>query len=210
MTPLKMAEQAAKAMKAYIVHEDHDGGSAIVFANNGATARRQGANELGMEFDEVDSCKREPDFDQYAPGPVPLSATLDKGWWHSCTSCSCTFDTEGRREDDADEDRDDEFNPVTDAKGYHHCSPACMMQGWAERRKREAQQAAAIEVVFTKWPDANKIVTYRGGRTHDKIRAVFRLPGVSDPIDWAPGETVALVAQRSANDFKRLYGREEP
>jgi hypothetical protein len=85
-----------KTMKAYVVREDHDGGSAIVFATNGATARRQGANELNMDFDEVDSCKREPDFDQFAPGPVPLSATLSNGWWHSCTSCSCTFDLEGR------------------------------------------------------------------------------------------------------------------
>jgi hypothetical protein len=198
-------------MKAYVVREDHDGGCAIVFATNGATARRQGATELNMEFDEVDSCKREPEFDQYAPGPVPLSATLDNGWWHACTSCSCTFDQEGRREDDVDEDRDDEFNPVTDAKGHHHCSPTCMMQGWAERRKREAQQAAVIEAVCTKWPDAKNaaIVTYSGGRTHEKMRAVFRLPGISDPIDWAPGETTALIAQRSANDFRRLYGRKE-
>ena len=197
-----------KQPKAYVVREDHDGGCAIVFATNGATARRQGATELNMEFDEVESCKREPAFDQYAPGPVPLHATLANGWWHSCNSCSCTFDQEGRREYDVDEDRDDEFNPVTDAKGHHHCSPTCMMHGWAERRKREAQQAAAIEVVFTTWPDANNIVTYRGGRTHDKMRAVFRLPGVPDPIDWAPGDQVALVAQRSADDFRRLYGKQ--
>lgn len=194
-------------MKAYVVREGQDGECAIVFATNGAAARRLGANELNLEFDEVESCKREPEFDQFAPGPVPLYATLGNGWWHTCSGCQCTFDNEGRREED--DDREDEFDPGTDAKGNPYCSPTCMMTEWAERRDRTARQVAAIEVTSTKWPEATNIITYNGGRLHDQVRTVFRLPGVPDPIDWAPGDPVALVAQRSADDFRRLYGKPE-
>jgi hypothetical protein len=192
--------------KAYVVKASDDEGSEIVFANNSAAARRYGAKKLGMDSDEVEFCRREPEFDKYAPGPVPLSATLPNGWWHSCASCSCTFDEEGRREYGSDDDRDDECSPVTDAKGLHYCSHACMMQGWADQEDTKRRQSAAIEATCLRWPDATNIVTYRGGRTHIKMRAVFRLPGVSEPIDWVPGESVVLVAQRSANDFRRLYG----
>jgi hypothetical protein len=198
---------SAKKTKAYIVREDHDGGGVVVFATNGATARRQGANELNMEFDEVSSCTRSPEFDQYAPGPVPLHATLARGWWHTCSGCGCTFENEGRRDQDED-DREDEFDPVTNARGHNYCSPTCMMTYWAERRDQTARQVAAIEVTSTKWPDATNIITYNSGRQHDQVRTVFRLPGVPDPIDWAPGDQVALVAQRSADDFRRLYGKQ--
>lgn len=199
-------------MKAYTVREDHDGCCAIVFATNGATARREGGRELNIEFDEVSSCTRSvssctrsPEFDQYAPGPVPLHAMLANGWWHTCNGCTCTFDSEGRRDHEED-DREDEFNPVTDAKGSHYCSPTCIMTEWAERRDRMARQIAAIEATSTKWPEATNIITYNS-RPHDRVRTVFRLPGVPDPIDWAPGDSVALVAQRSAEDFRNLYGK---
>lgn len=74
-------------LKAYVVHEDDEGNCAVVFATNGATARRDGANELNLSFEEVASCRRQPAFDQYAPGPVPMHATLAAGWWHECGHC---------------------------------------------------------------------------------------------------------------------------
>jgi hypothetical protein len=196
-----------KTLKAYEVREADEGRCVVVFATNGATARREGASELNMEFEDVDSCTRAPEFDQYAPGPVPLHATLENGWWHTCMGCQCTFDIDGRRDFDED-DREDEFNHVTDAKGHTYCSPTCMMQDWAERREHNARQAAAVEVVSTKWPEATNITTYQSAM-HGQVHSYFRLPGVQDPISWAPGDKTAMVALRSAEDFKRLYGPKE-
>lgn len=198
----------AGTLKAYQVREDCEGSCVVVFATNGATARREGGRELNLEFDEVSSCTRAPEFDQYAPGPVPLHATLANGWWHTCMGCQCTFDVEGRRDVDED-DREDECDPVANAKGHTYCSPTCMMLDWAERREHNARQVSAVEVVSTRWPDATNINTYRSGM-HDQVQAYFRLPGVADPISWAPGDKTAMVTLRSAEDFKRLYGEKSP
>ena len=72
-------------MKAYVV-SDGDEQDEIVFSEHAASARREGAGMIGLTFEEVESCRRAPEFDQYAPGPVPLRATLAAGWFHYCAS----------------------------------------------------------------------------------------------------------------------------
>jgi hypothetical protein len=64
-----------RQIKAYQVHDGIDGW-AVVFATNGAAARRLGAQEIGVEFEEIESCNRKPHFDRYAPGPVPKMELL--------------------------------------------------------------------------------------------------------------------------------------
>jgi len=55
-----------KPLIAYMVTEEYEGHSCIVFATNSATARREGGYELGIEWEEVASCKRASQFDEYA------------------------------------------------------------------------------------------------------------------------------------------------
>lgn len=43
--------------RAYVVY-DGDEQTVVIFATNGAAARRQGANEMVVDFEEVASCKR--------------------------------------------------------------------------------------------------------------------------------------------------------
>ena len=65
--------------KAYSVQGDEHG--CVVFAEHNVVARREGANELNIEFGDVESCRRAPQFDQYADaGKVPVQALLDAGW----------------------------------------------------------------------------------------------------------------------------------
>lgn len=203
---------STKALKAYVVREDGEGSCAIVFATNGATARRDGGNELNLSFEEVDSCRREPAFDQYAPGPVPLHATLAAGWWHECCGCGVRFDDEQREYGDED-DRDDEFEPVQDAKCRNFCSPACMMQDWADARERKAREHAAIEAALLRWPSASwaSASEYYMRDTPNKKewRAHLKLPGLQNHVTWSVGAPTAGVSQCDLSEFVRLYGVKE-
>lgn len=78
----------SKPLKAYKVTEPCEGAGGIVFARFNAEARRNGACEHGDgDFDSVE-CRRAPEFDQYAPGPVPDYALSDHGWFLWC-KCGC-------------------------------------------------------------------------------------------------------------------------
>lgn len=201
---------SSKKLKAYVAREDGEGSCAIVFETSGAAARRKGGNELNLSFEEVDSCRREPAFDQYAPGPVPLHATLAAGWWHDCCGCGARFDQDGRNYGD-DEDREDEFQPVQDANHRNFCSPACMMQEWAERMERKAREHAVIEACAARWPEATNIHACQKyfGRDDKRWVAWFCLPGLKHTVEQRPGDVVAYVSQVDAEEFNRLYGRKE-
>lgn len=200
-----------KPMKAYQVRDRSEGYSAIIFATNGATARREGASELDRSFDEIESCTRAQWADQYAPGPVPLHAYLANGWWFECDHCGVRFYEEGRH-GDGDDDRDDEFQPIEDGKAKY-CSPTCKMERWAEKRQRTARQLAAIEAALTRWPMATGVTAYECSKpwpSRDyEMRAQFTLPGVRYPVNWVPGAGEVFVSQCDAEDFKRLYGKPE-
>lgn len=194
-------------MKAYIVREDHDGHSVITFATSSAAARREGGSELNLEFDEVESCKRAPWADQYAPGPVPLQAYLDAGWWFECHHCGVRFDQDDRASDD---DRDDQLEPVEDGQRNYYCSPTCMMERWAERRERTVRLCAIIEATLVRWPMATGVTAHEYCQTWTsrdmEWRAQFTLPGIRYPVSWTPGSSVVHVAQGDTEDFKARYG----
>lgn len=202
-----------KPLKAYVVREDSEGNCAIVFAINGASARREGGNELNLSFEEVESCCREPAFDQFAPGPVPIHATLAAGWWHECAHCGVRFDEEGRNDYDSDEERDDPFEPVQDSKQINYCSPTCMMEEWAKRRQEKAREHAVIEAALIKWPEALLASAGRYSRgwplRGDEWRAAVTLPELKYPVTWAPGSADAFVSQCDLEAFNRLYGVKE-
>lgn len=201
----------SKPMKAYQVREDSEGRFVIAFATNGATARREGASELHTDFEGIESCRRAPQFDRYAPGPVPTSALLADGWWFECQHCGITFNAEGRYGEEAGS-RDDEFQPIEDGKA-NYCSPTCKMQHWAEKRQRTACQLAAIEAVLTHWPMATGVTADECSKpwpSRDyEMRAQFTLPCVRYPVNWVPGAGEVFVSQCDAEEFKRLYGKKQ-
>jgi len=99
-------------LKAYQVSDGNDG-CCIRFATNSATARREGANEIDCEWEDIDYCHRRPEFDQYAPGPVPHEVLIEHGWWWECGHCyeRVNADTQQR---------------VFGADGHPYCKPECL------------------------------------------------------------------------------------
>lgn len=74
------------ALKAYSVQGNEYG--TIVFARHGVVARREGANELNIEFADVESCRRVPAMDQYAGRPWPWRVLVEEhGWSQDCGYC---------------------------------------------------------------------------------------------------------------------------
>lgn len=132
-----------KPPKAYVVH-DGDEGWAVVFASNGATARRKGAGELNCSFEDIESCRRRPAFDEYSPGPVPKLALIASGWWLECWGC-------GRRIDDEmyDYEVDKQLNltPVEDGQRIY-CSAGCRMHDLARtaRERKIADETREVMV----------------------------------------------------------------
>lgn len=123
--------------KAYTVSED--GHAVVVFATNGAEARRLGAGELDTTFEGAESCRRSPEFDSYADaGQVPPLVAIQHGWWFECSHC-------GHKISDGYEGPDgEELQPIADGRDVY-CSQAHMMSEWAERRERLARVHASIE-----------------------------------------------------------------
>lgn len=130
--------------RAYVVH-DGDEGWAIVYATNGAAARRHGASELDCRFEEVASCRRAPTLDEYSVSTIPVTAILDLDWWTECFGC-------GRRmsyEDGEDWDHDtDERLPDLEPVGVWTkawCTPTCRDDHLENELWKECAKEAAVE-----------------------------------------------------------------
>ncbi len=76
-------------LKAFHVQDEWgEGHAVVVYHTSNAAARRIGCSEMDEPWERV-SCRRAPEFDQYAPGPVPGEAYMRAGWWQMCGYSTC-------------------------------------------------------------------------------------------------------------------------
>jgi hypothetical protein len=188
-------------LKAY---EVYDGGDnwAIRFAPSNVVARREGANECGCEFNEVDHCRRMPELDQYAPGPVPAAALIAAGWSYKCSGYGCSNpvfdDTEGK---------------TFSATGTAYCCEACMAQDFARQRGRAAAEAALIELVEARMPGSKvtsvhvygcRLESARPGAGASSI-AYLNFPGGQYGAEWVFGEDGPRIHGDDLPALRALY-----
>jgi len=133
--------------------DDYEGmKSVVVFAKSSAEARRKGANQLDTDFEDVSSCRRKSEFDQYAErGFVPIEVLIDHGWWCECTGClqTVTRDYEGSD--------GEELTPVyTDHDVW--CTPECKASYDRERHRMKRidglAKAAMSRMLTKRYPEA--------------------------------------------------------
>ena len=195
-------------LKAYEVRDDGEGYCCVVFATNGATARREGASELGTDWESIESCCRAPHLDQYAPGPVPPLTLIEHGWWFECSHC-------GRRVSNemAEELEDDDLDPanfIPRPAGKHgvYCSAGCECADYMDKRGREEAEDALREVFEAKFPGAEilHIHVYGGPKleTGDQGRYVvtFSFPGSQYSSRWNFGDDFCHVPMIDQEAFK--------
>ncbi|AOZ06801.1 hypothetical protein [Cupriavidus malaysiensis] len=197
-------------MKAY---EVYDGGDnwVIVFATNSATARREGAGEIGCEWENIDHCRRKPELDRHAPGPVPPLALIAAGWHYECGHCGCRVDEDMENVEPDPHFDASELGPVAVGQMVY-CSVSCAAMERAERRSRETAESALIELVETKYPGSKVThVNVFGHQLEAKggyCRAYFTFPGGVHHATYKYGESdAAWVSQCDAEAFRQLYRR---
>lgn len=161
-------------LRAYQVDmEDYEGlKSVVVFAKRSVEARREGARELDIEFETVESCRRKPEFDQYAErGFVPIEIMIESGWWYECSGCMqvVTRDYEG--------DDGEALTPVyTDHDVW--CTAECKASHDRERRLREKidglAKAAMARMLVKRYPEATVKDYHVYSRGTKIIQAIVR------------------------------------
>lgn len=205
-----------KRLKAYMVREPDEGHCVIRFATNNATARREGANELDLEWEDIESCNRRPEFDCYAPGPVPPLVLIEHGWWFECHHCGRKIDEYMADEIDADGFDSADFTPV--ASGHEvFCCAACQAQRHAEQRGNKAAKVALIELFDAKFPNCTiKDVHVYGDKLEPpdkggmRCTVSFLFPGAKYGATYEYGAKDLYVAQGDLPAFYAWQGIEPP
>ncbi|KVN83428.1 hypothetical protein [Burkholderia ubonensis] len=186
-----MSAPDKKPLRAYTVR-DGDDGATIVFERSSVAARREGANDLNCGFEDVESCKRSPEFDQYAPGPVPPQAQIESGWWFECMECTTYVD-------------DMTEEPVYLGQ-FVFCCKEC--HAYYERNKRDAAdfEDAACELLEARYPGAK--LQYVSRVKNDRrvpMRLIFTFPGGKYSVEWISGDSTAAVYPDDVEAFVSLY-----
>lgn len=184
-----------KTPKAFVVNTDcGDGGTVVVFAVTAVEARRVGAQQLDTDFEDVESCRRAPEFDRYVDmNRVPNEVLFEHGWWFECWGCeqriSDSLVGEWRYEGIS---REINLKPVFKGDTVY-CCPACKARDEKYKRIRREAEASAIayfkQRLLKRFPDAKILNNDEHGPLrqlahvdHQGIRQVvitFEIPGIT-------------------------------
>lgn len=193
----KEKEKLPMALKCFVVH-DGDEGWSIQFSTHAVKARRMGANEMNVSFDEVESCKRKKIWDKYAPGPVPILATMAEGWRWSCCHCERMICEGGPDWQEVEEANNEGYHLETIAPRPQiiewgdliFCGPDCAADEIKERRLRAITKLALEEwggdEVRRLYPEAEDISARSEARGFDPwwVDVAFKFPGGQYPAHY--------------------------
>lgn len=190
----KVTDKHGKRLVAYSVQDDEHG--CIVFASNSATARRNGASELGCDWEDIETCRRAPWADSYAQDRrVPPLVMIEHGWWFECCHCGERVSDDSYHDDDDGEEIPHE--PVAEGQ-LIYCTPACRDEDQRERAERTARKAAAKHAVIKKFPG----VTVEWVGDDEPASVCFKFPGGKYTAHWKVGEDTLSVSQCDVEAWK--------
>lgn len=156
-----------KKSVAWEVTEESEGHGCIVFHHHGLAARRNGANELNSEFENVTS-KRAPAFDSYAEkGFVPTKVLIESGWWYSCLECGHKVH------------QDDEVNEPADyvyVSQHVYCSTSCQHQRDKTIEDQKIKFESFKHLIKEKRPDL-EFTDFHGSYPNITMSAHFSFEG---------------------------------
>ena len=191
-----------RAKKAYTVTEDDEGRSVVVFAKSGAEARRMGGHEHGLTFEEVDSCRRSPEFDAYVDaGKVPPLVMIEHGWWFECDYC-------GHRVDSGAEGPDGEELHIVADGARVYCNNEHLMAEWRRRRTLQDRMNAVVEacaIKFHGWPisDLRGHEHYKAGGRDTVACCDFDFPGRKGMhARWDLGDASVYISECDREAWK--------
>lgn len=131
--------------------------------------------------EEPEQVTRKPQFDCYAPGPVPVEAKFDDGWWFECSHCYHRVTQDGCY--DCDEDEPHASICVGESV---YCSEKCRQAHDEERQRMRELRSEAEAAVLARFPSATILRAFQGDggcgcfRTHhENITVEFTVPGAA-------------------------------
>jgi hypothetical protein len=170
------------AAKAFMVSDDEH--SVIQFSQHAVSARRQGAIELGTEFEFV-SCRRAPYADAYSEsGQVPAKVLLAHGWWQTCQHCASQVSEDG------EDENGEPLEPVYEG-GNVYCNQGCKDAEAFDRLERAKRKQEVINATIARWPEAK--ITYANDHDRDR-RVIFFFDGGAGDVTWKLGERTVLIS----------------
>lgn len=190
-------------MKCFIVDCEQENGSQLYFADSHNQAKCYAANEAGIEYIEVTSCRRKPEYDQYAPGPVPTKVLIEDGWWWECFGCSRHVSSEELFDYAADKELD---GPVYRGNSVW-CSTDCQKRDDEQQAKQKALEQAAVDAALVKWPKSKKVTPYMRG---DHKQCVWFDFGGQDTAHWVVGEDSVSVALYDVDRWNEFAQEPKP
>ncbi len=187
-------------MKAYQVTEPDEGHSVITFAKHSVVARREGANELNIDFECVERCERKPQFDQYAAaGCVPVQALLKDGWWFECQHCSARVG-----EDGPDWASDDDAVLIHIDGRSVYCNSECFHARNTEKMLDALRTQALVDCANEKYYGCTvtTVSAYRG----DEF-ACLKLPNSEIHVTWYKTRDFISLAQQDIPAWEAFTGK---
>lgn len=174
----------------------------FVFAETEQEALEAVADRLNEFVTDLDPTRlqRKEAFDKHFPGPVPLQALLDDGWWFDCLECHKKVTQDGC--ECADNSCDVEGCECVDtcvckpviAGDMVFCSPACLGD-WREDRRLDREYERELRCRAEKMFPGITIRDAIGCRADDDGSVRFDVPGTKVGIRWHTKEpTVVYVA----------------
>lgn len=134
------------------------------------------------------NAERAVEFDSYSPGPVPVSALVEAGWWHACGHCNHEVHEGGC---DACRDEAPEILGPIILDWAVYCSPACREAIELQREEWRQDETGARAEVLRRWPGVViDWVTHGGGEV------LFTAPGMKGVAAWKLGADTLTIEQR--------------
>ena len=157
-------------MKAYMIWSDET--TSVIFAAHPATARRRGAEELGIKFEEVSSCRRASEYDQYLATGLPTAKVLIErhNWGFECGFCYENVDQHTE-------------SPAYDECEHAYCSPECLAKDHARTAADKAEKEALNAAALAAWPGVTVCWL-----APSRQEAALRCPGAAGIAMWKVGE----------------------
>lgn len=184
-------------LQAYVLKEGDDPdlhSTIVVYATDRDSALVEGGRRLGLHEDEVESCNRAPELDQYAPGPVGALELIKHHWSFTCSHCEAAVDA-GSADDDGEP-----HAPRPDGRDGVYCSAACEAMAFADQRSLAVAKATMVALIEARFPGAfvTDVHVYGPGALRMEPRhsiAHFAFPGGQHDVefDLATPDQVQLV-----------------
>ncbi|WP_145557627.1 hypothetical protein [Yersinia aldovae] len=189
----------ADKLRAYSVQASENG--CIRFAISNIVARREGANELDVDFSDIQSCVLAPSLDHYAKvgGGVPIKVLVEEHYWTQDCGFCCHRVAGDIPERVWNEDSTQIFCSIECQARSEDLDRALLKQ----REDNEQQKLSAIAAAKVMFEGGDNFSAYI--LANRKVQVTFRYPGCKWNVSWFLGDDSVSVSPDDVQVWKESH-----